>query len=64
MNLNKSGKVVIRPTIDKNVYVMIAKYAVEANMSPTKFIVALLQNWYERKVRDELAALDKEVDEC
>lgn len=64
MNLNKNGNVVIRPTISKNVYVVIARYAAQANMSPTKFIVSLLQNWYERKVRDELAALQKEVDEC
>ena len=63
MNLNKNGNVVVRPTVAKNVYVIIARYAAQAEMSPTKFIVSILTAWANKKVRDELAALDKDLED-
>ena len=62
MNLNKNGNVVIRPTVARNVYVVLARYAAQAGMSPTKFIVTILSSWVDKKIRAEQEALNKEWD--
>lgn len=62
MNINKNGNVVIRPTVARNVYVVIARYAAQAGMSPTKFIVTILSSWVNKKIRAEQEALNKEWD--
>ena len=61
MNLNKNGNVVIRPTLARNVYVIIAKYAAQAGVSPTKFIVTILTSWANKKIRDDLDAFNRDM---
>lgn len=64
MNINKNGNVVVRPTLAKNVYVIIARYAAQAGVSPNKFIISILTSWANKKIRDDLDALNKEWDNC
>ena len=63
MNINKNGNVVVRPTLARNVYAIIAKYAAQAGMSPNRFIVSILTSWANKKIRGDLDALHKDVED-
>ena len=63
MNINKNGNVVVRPTLARNVYAIIAKYAAQAGVSPNRVIVSILTTWANKKIKEDLDALHKDMED-